>query len=145
MYSLVCTLFKLLFYVTSIRTASHITYYFFVMFLFLLFLLLLYFFSFFFLIIRRPPISTRTDTLFPYTTLFRSDRLTGARIYAEVYQFALQPGGWLTGKLIRIQHDPACLRSDSFRQQPLKKTAGPIDPLRVGHIGYGRQIGRAHV
>src|SRR3546814_2597467 len=24
--------------------------------------------------IRRPPSSTRTDTLFPYTTLFRSDR-----------------------------------------------------------------------
>src|SRR3546814_17546379 len=30
---------------------------------------------FFFLIIRRPPRSTRTDTLFPYTTLFRSDGL----------------------------------------------------------------------
>src|SRR3546814_9963727 len=30
----------------------------------------------FFLMIRRPPRSTRTDTLFPYTTLFRSrDRL----------------------------------------------------------------------
>src|SRR3546814_10745754 len=28
--------------------------------------------SFFFLMIRRPPRSTRTDTLFPYTTLFRS-------------------------------------------------------------------------
>src|SRR3546814_2017671 len=26
-----------------------------------------------FLMIRRPPRSTRTDTLFPYTTLFRSD------------------------------------------------------------------------
>src|SRR3546814_14773313 len=26
----------------------------------------------FFLVIRRPPRSTRTDTLFPYTTLFRS-------------------------------------------------------------------------
>src|SRR3546814_381458 len=26
----------------------------------------------FFLLIRRPPRSTRTDTLFPYTTLFRS-------------------------------------------------------------------------
>src|SRR3546814_9074862 len=25
--------------------------------------------------IRRPPRSTRTDTLFPYTTLFRSERL----------------------------------------------------------------------
>src|SRR3546814_10393650 len=31
-------------------------------------------FLFFFLMIRRPPRSTRTDTLFPYTTLFRSDR-----------------------------------------------------------------------
>src|SRR3546814_6800696 len=31
---------------------------------------------FFFLMIRRPPRSTRTDTLFPYTTLFRSP--TGA-------------------------------------------------------------------
>src|SRR3546814_18430661 len=30
--------------------------------------------SFFFLMIRRPPRSTRTDTLFPYTTLFRSHR-----------------------------------------------------------------------
>src|SRR3546814_10809041 len=28
---------------------------------------------FFFLIIRRPPISTHTDTLLPYTTLFRAD------------------------------------------------------------------------
>src|SRR3546814_15545903 len=27
---------------------------------------------FFFLMIRRPPRFTRTDTLFPYTTLFRS-------------------------------------------------------------------------
>src|SRR3546814_5047052 len=29
-------------------------------------------YCFFFLMMRRPPISTRTDTLFPYTTLFRS-------------------------------------------------------------------------
>src|SRR3546814_3943745 len=40
---------------------------------------------FFFLMIRRPPRSTRTDTLFPYTTLFRSPvahfcrRLRGGR------------------------------------------------------------------
>src|SRR3546814_1470582 len=36
--------------------------------------------------IRRPPRSTRTDTLFPYTTLFRSDpgiqwRWHGAKVY----------------------------------------------------------------
>src|SRR3546814_18492378 len=29
--------------------------------------------------IRRPPRSTRTDTLFPYTTLFRSQRARDAR------------------------------------------------------------------
>src|SRR3546814_17577639 len=33
---------------------------------------------FFFLMIRRPPRSTRTDTLFPYTTLFRSTRFEAA-------------------------------------------------------------------
>src|SRR3546814_13101755 len=42
------------------------------------FLLVLWYFDrlsvglLFFLMIRRPPRSTRTDTLFPYTTLFRS-------------------------------------------------------------------------
>src|SRR3546814_4754882 len=37
---------------------------------------------FFFLMIRRPPRSTRTDTLFPYTTLFRSaqDLVGGTRV-----------------------------------------------------------------
>src|SRR3546814_13480527 len=33
----------------------------------------MFFCMFVFLMIRRPPISTRTDTLFPYTTLFRSE------------------------------------------------------------------------
>src|SRR3546814_9772786 len=38
--------------------------------------------------IRRPPRSTRTDTLFPYTTLFRSDQefvLVRADVPAEIY------------------------------------------------------------
>src|SRR3546814_5525587 len=43
---------------------------------------------FFFLMIRRPPRSTRTDTLFPYTTLFRSGLegspdLAAARVAAD--------------------------------------------------------------
>src|SRR3546814_14085704 len=48
--------------------------------LFLVFIILLSvcFLSFFFLMIRRPPRSTRTDTLFPYTTLFRSQLSDGA-------------------------------------------------------------------
>src|SRR3546814_19116289 len=37
-----------------------------------MYLFIFFFLFFFFLMIRRPPISTLTDTLFPYTTLFRS-------------------------------------------------------------------------
>src|SRR3546814_18723411 len=50
----------------------------------------------FFLMIRRPPRSTRTDTLFPYTTLFRSDGNAGidgrALLEAEVRELPDQVG-----------------------------------------------------
>src|SRR3546814_14316894 len=42
-----------------------------------------YIFVFFFLMIRRPPRSTRTDTLFPYTTLFRSADAAGGVALAD--------------------------------------------------------------
>src|SRR3546814_1808959 len=56
----------------------------------------------FFLMIRRPPRSTRTDTLFPYTTLFRSltgdihaitaaNNLLAAAIDARIFHEASQP------------------------------------------------------
>src|SRR3546814_14700938 len=38
---------------------------------------------FFFLMVRRPPRSTRTDTRFPYTTLFRSTAEQPGRADAE--------------------------------------------------------------
>src|SRR3546814_12746166 len=44
---------------------------------------------FFFLMIRRPPRSTRTDTLFPYTTLFRSDEV-GVPL-GQIVEVALRP------------------------------------------------------
>src|SRR3546814_21027450 len=47
----------------------------------MLFVVVLVYFCFvsvFFVMIRRPPRSTRTDTLFPYTTLFRSRRSIAA-------------------------------------------------------------------
>src|SRR3546814_18918510 len=58
-------------------------------------------FLFFFLMIRRPPRSTRTDTLFPYTTLFRScrsgrnsrRRRRGGWRDAPVLPEATNPGG----------------------------------------------------
>src|SRR3546814_1146911 len=41
--------------------------------------------------IRRPPRSTRTDTLFPYTTLFRSQE--GRRLRRRQFHRALQVDG----------------------------------------------------
>src|SRR3546814_21033746 len=38
---------------------------------------------FFFLMIRLPPRSTRTDTLFPYTTLFRSRRAARTSLWND--------------------------------------------------------------
>src|SRR3546814_17850768 len=43
----------------------------------------------FFLMIRRPPRSTRTDTLVPYTTLFRSPLTCGDRMDAIIAALGL--------------------------------------------------------
>src|SRR3546814_18043699 len=45
---------------------------------------------FFFLMILRPPRSTRTDTLFPYTTLFRS--LRAPRVLVELVVAEIDAG-----------------------------------------------------
>src|SRR3546814_15605005 len=42
---------------------------------------------FFFLMIPRPPRSTRTDTLFPYTTLFRSKKIKNQAIVGNIGHF----------------------------------------------------------
>src|SRR3546814_20195734 len=44
--------------------------------------------------IRRPPRSTRTDTLFPYTTLFRSDACDACRMTSgphRAHQYVYRP------------------------------------------------------
>src|SRR3546814_7836633 len=45
--------------------------------------------SLFFFTLRRPPRSTRTDTLFPYTTLFRSGSFVGAAANLNLTQTAV--------------------------------------------------------
>src|SRR3546814_9925121 len=45
--------------------------------------------------IRRPPISTRTDTLFPYTTLCRSPRCRGSpRVQRPARGWIAFPSAW---------------------------------------------------
>src|SRR3546814_7962071 len=46
---------------------------------------------FFFFMIRRPPRSTRTDTLFPYTTLFRSGDLPQGLFRTRRHRAAAAP------------------------------------------------------
>src|SRR3546814_12287483 len=71
---------------------------------------------FFFLMIRRPPRSTRTDTLFPYTTLFRArgrrDRDAALLLLGHPVHLA----GALVGLtdlvgLARVEEDPLGRRS----------------------------------
>src|SRR3546814_4231576 len=65
--------------------------------------------------IRRPPRSTRTDTLFPYTTLFRSHRL--GHVFAGRHPDP-QPGEPLRSEehtselksLMRISYAVFCLK-----------------------------------
>src|SRR3546814_8449279 len=54
---------------------------------------------FFFLMIRRPPRSTRTDTLFPYTTLFRAEARAGPSWRA--YRAADRHDDWKTAAFAR--------------------------------------------
>src|SRR3546814_12926194 len=63
---------------------------------------------FFFLMIRRPPRSTRTDTLFPYTTLFRSHPEIASyapdyfEIWNEPYLRYFSAGGVHPGRYARL-------------------------------------------
>src|SRR3546814_21046484 len=82
---------------------------------YLLHLLTLYFNLFFFLMIRRPPRSTRTDTLFPYTTLFRSSRPTSRSMSRAAAIRATAPGPRRAPRRRRVA--PAAARSEEHTSE----------------------------
>src|SRR3546814_5320151 len=115
---------------------------------------------FFFLMIRRPPRSTRTDTLFPYTTLFRSvggrvleDAVVEQLADAEWRDDALHPDGGLSGgDRVLVRHPCRCGGDKSIRRKVGDAVAGCI-PAEQLQRDRGRQlrrysarieIGRAH-
>src|SRR3546814_4431102 len=59
----------------------------------------------FFLMIRRRPRSTRTDTLFPYTTLFRSTRIRSSPVFAMRRR---RPARWFRARRARTRCTGAC-------------------------------------
>src|SRR3546814_15721996 len=58
--------------------------------------------------IRRPPRSTRTDTLFPYTTLFRSGQPH------SIGRCTVHPGCVTLGRVGKSRREPALLRCRDF-------------------------------
>src|SRR3546814_13193097 len=92
---------------------------------------------FVFFMIRRPPGSTRTDTLFPYTTLFRSFGQVAISENDSVADFALKIFDTTLHTLMEVRErlDPEALQR-------------AIDAMakaeRVEFYGFG-EIGRAHV
>src|SRR3546814_10357370 len=79
--------------------------------------------------IRRPPRSTRTDTLFPYTTLFRSIALVDAVLRPAVGKEMLGRGDYLArGKQVR-----AARRS---LQPADHRPGGRGNAVRVGRIAF---------
>src|SRR3546814_10533784 len=66
---------------------------------------------FFFLMIRRPPRSTRTDTLFPYTTLFRSHTIATRRNFKALLLISIR-----TKSPVRAALQPLAIRAGSFER-----------------------------
>src|SRR3546814_15195824 len=87
--------------------------------------------------IRRPPRSTRTDTLFPYTTLFRSfdPRAVAVRILcAGRAQPAVEDGGAGEGA-VQQSTDRAWRCADTVR--PAQSPVGPGRKGRARRAGPG--------
>src|SRR3546814_12409924 len=90
-----------------------------------------------FLMIRQPPISTRTDTLFPYTTLFRSKRYADTIRPEHVEAFAqLCAAKSMPGLFIHTGRTGPSTRTLLNRHRHIQIISG--DQLLA-------QIGRAHV
>src|SRR3546814_21127319 len=80
--------------------------------------------------IRRPPRSTRTDTLFPYTTLFRAGGivpvdLSGIEHVTVRVQHADPVGGQVTGIFAYLGQD--VLAQNRWRYGPGRVEGDPID------------------
>src|SRR3546814_17902595 len=93
--------------------------------------------------IRRPPRSTRTDTLFPYTTLFRSDRSPWDEAgpgWCEMGDVQATAGG-RSSSVSRGCRPVSSVASLSSSRHPRPRAEGPrmlhvrSDALRVGK-GY---------
>src|SRR3546814_15832342 len=81
--------------------------------------------------IRRPPRSTRTDTLFPYTTLFRSDQVVAELVpRALVVRLFLAPDH--VGGLVALEFGRQQLARE--RVQLLDADQGDVVGFALVHV-----------
>src|SRR3546814_13956117 len=91
----------------------------------------------FFLMIRRPPRSTRTDTLFPYTTLFRSlgiERTLGLGVDLHALHHRRGAGRRRLGHLFDIDHAHAAVGGD--RQRSEEHTSELQSLMRISYAVF---------
>src|SRR3546814_13034021 len=83
--------------------------------------------------IRRPPRSTRTDTLFPYTTLFRADRSAAARldVCARARGAVCAPARALQRQYRRVRATAQIGRLPDRRARPRRRRAGDAADVSV--------------
>src|SRR3546814_15517509 len=80
---------------------------------------------FFFLMIRRPPRSTRTDTLFPYTTLFRSPESPSRNWRTTWLPPTLPTGSWCE-----------CWRTKNLRHRSEEHTSELQSLMRISYAVF---------
>src|SRR3546814_3751221 len=90
----------------------------------------MYIICFFFLMIRRPPRSTRTDTLFPYPTLFRSVR-HARRVDRDAYR----QGTWFESRR-RERRGRAPARCARQRQERIRSEEHTSELQSLMRISY---------
>src|SRR3546814_16559374 len=89
----------------------------------------------FFLMIRRPPRSTRTDTLFPYTTLFRSLWLLPLPSPGRELRLAAEAAPTRANRAVRrrsVQH-PRAQRARDRRQSSAQLDRLSLSGVHVDH------------
>src|SRR3546814_2269250 len=91
--------------------------------------------------IRRPPRSTRTDTLFPYTTLFRSDFFELLQPPRFDYRTLVEPHA-LMSLVVRLFHPSACIGEFAIHgmAQPPEDAALHLS-LEIDRIEHAADIG----
>src|SRR3546814_4081002 len=90
--------------------------------------------------IRRPPYSTRTDTLFPYTTLFRSSDDGGLVLLHEIF-FVQVVVGMEAMALADEGRRPSVASAENAQLGAVDESLSAVDPIEPRKTVAAQQVG----